>query len=43
MKNETFENILLAFFLIILILGADAFAEWGAEILETFFLAIGVL
>jgi hypothetical protein len=37
------DNWFLALILICLILGADAFSEWGALAIETFFTWIGVL
>lgn len=37
------DNWFLALLLICIILGADAFAEWGAFAIEWFFTTIGVL
>lgn len=42
-RKYLIENWILCLFLITLILGADTFAEWGAEMIEAFFTYIGVL
>ena len=43
-KTDCFlSNIFLALILVFLVLGADTYVEWGAEILEAFFTYIGVL